>query len=106
MRKASLGRYGPLVIALLLTVQVLVLLASLGPLLKVSIFCTGPRSSVLAGLFGGIHLLFLGLLVLGLLSLRFSSLRLAYAALLVIGLGALPLQAMLVSNGDLQCDLP
>lgn len=100
------GRRGPLLIAALLALQLLVLLASFGPLMQVSIFCTGPRSSTLAGLFGAIHLLFLGLLLVGALSLRFSSLRVPYVVLLVLGLGALPMQASLVSSGELKCDLP
>jgi hypothetical protein len=100
------GRRGLLFIAALLALQLLLLVASFGPLLQVSIFCTGPRSSTLAGVFGLVHLLFLGLLFMGTLSLRFSSLRVPYAALLILGLAALPLQANFVSNGQLKCDLP
>lgn len=103
---AFTGRRGPLLISGLLALQLLLLLASFGPLLQVSIFCAGPRSSTLAGVFGVVHLLLLGLLIVGALSLRFSSLRLPYAALLVLGLAALPMQASFVSNGQLKCDLP
>jgi hypothetical protein len=106
MGRAFLGRRGLLLVAALLAVQLGVLVASFGPWLQVSIFCTGPRSSTLAGLFGAVHMLFAGLLLVGALSVRFPSLRLPYAALLVVGLTALPMQASLVSNGQLKCDLP
>jgi len=103
---ASLGKYGRLIVAALLALQLLLLWLSLGPLDRASVFCTGPRSSTLAGLFGGLHLLFLALAVLGVVSLRFARLRLLYAALLVLGVAALPIQAKLVSNGQLRCDAP
>lgn len=100
------ARRGALLIVALLALQLLLLLASFGPLLEVSVFCAGPSSSTVAGLFGAVHLLFLGLLLLGALSFRFTSLRMPYAALLLLGLAALPMQASLVSNGQLKCDPP
>lgn len=100
------GRRGLLLIAALLALQLLLLLASFGPLLKISIFCTGPLTNPLAEVFGVVHLIFLGLLLVGALSMRLPSLRVPYAALLVLSLAALPLQASLVSDGQLKCDLP
>jgi hypothetical protein len=102
----TLRKHGPLVVATLLVIQVLLLWLSLGPLAQVSVFCTGPRSSTIAGLFGALHLLFLALLFLGLLSFRFAALRPLYAALLILALAALPVQAKLVSDGVLSCDGP
>jgi hypothetical protein len=104
--KAFHSGRGLVFVAGLLVLQVIVLMASFGPFLEVSIFCTGPSSSTLAGLFGAVHLLFLGLLFVGALSLRFPSLRMGYAALLLVSLAALPVQASLVSHHRLQCDLP
>jgi hypothetical protein len=103
---ASLGKHGRLIVAALLALQLSLLWLSLGPLGQASVFCTGPNSSPLAGAFGGLHLLFLALAVLGLVSLRIARLRLLYAVLLVIGVAALPLQAKLVSEGLLTCDGP
>jgi hypothetical protein len=79
---------------------------SFGPLDRASVFCTGPSSSALAGAFGGLHLLFLGVAVLGVISLRIARLRLLYAVLLMLGIAALPLQAKLVADGQLSCDGP
>jgi hypothetical protein len=104
--RASLGKYGLHLVVALLAIQALLLWLSLGPLAQISIFCTGPRSSTVAGLFGGLHLLFFALVVLGLLSLRFASLRLLYVLLLVMALATLPVQAKLVSSGELRCDSP
>lgn len=103
---SSLGKYGRLIVAVLLALQLSLLWLSLGPLDRVSVFCTGPRSSAIAGVFGGLHLLFLGLGVLGIVSLRFARLRLFYAVLLILGVTALPIQAKLVSDGQLRCDGP
>jgi len=61
---------------------------------------------MVAGLFSVVHLLFLALLLMGALSVRFRWLRVPYAALLILGLAALPVQANLVSNGQLECDAP
>lgn len=106
MQGASLGKYGRLVVAALLAVQLSLLWLSFGPLDRASVFCTGPNSSAIAGVFGGLHLLFLGLAILGVVSLRFARLRLLYAVLLLLGVTALPLQAKLVSDGQLRCDGP
>ena len=92
--------------AVLLAIQALLFWLSLGALDQISIFCTGPRSSAIAGLFGSIHLVFVALACLGVLSLRFTRLRYLYAGLILIGLASLPLQAKLVSAGQLQCDGP
>jgi hypothetical protein len=103
---ASLGRHGRLIVAALLIFQLFLLWLSLGPLDRASVFCTGPSSSALAGVFGGLHLLFLALAVLGVISLRIAQLRLIYAVLLVLGIAALPVQSKLVSEGQLRCDGP
>jgi hypothetical protein len=106
MIKLSLGRNGVIVVSTLLALQLLVLALSVGAFMQISPFCAGPRSSSLGRLFGDLHLLLAGLLVLGLLSLRFSPLRLPYATLLALALCTLPLQARLVSSGQLTCDVP
>lgn len=59
---------------------------------------------MLAGVFGGLHLAFLALAVLGIVSLPLARLRLTYAVLLMLGIAALPIQAKLVSAGQLSCD--
>jgi hypothetical protein len=106
MIKLSLGRSGVVVVSTLLGLQLLVLALSVAGFMQISPFCAGPRSSSLGKLFGDLHLLFVGLLVLGFLSLRFPPLRLPYAALLALALCTLPLQARLVSSGQLTCDVP
>jgi hypothetical protein len=90
----------------MLGLQLVILFLSLGPLLEISAFCSGTAEDQLADIFGGVHLLLLFLLVVGVCSLRFRRLRLTYSALLVITLSALPVQALLVSHGQLHCDLP
>jgi hypothetical protein len=75
-------------------------------MMQISFFCTGPASNPLGLLFGLIHLLFFGLLFLGVLSLRFSEFRLAYVGLLAAALLTLPAQALLVERHDLSCDAP
>lgn len=106
MIEAALGRFGRILVAALLATQLLLLWLSLGSLDRISIFCTGPRSSVVGGAFGILHLLFLGLALLGGISLRVAQLRLLYAVLLLMGFAALPLQASLVADGTLRCDGP
>jgi hypothetical protein len=103
---ASLGKHGRLVVAALLALQLLLLWLSLGPLYQISAFCTGPSSSAVAGVFGGLHVLFLGLVFLGLFALRFAHVRLIYVVVLLLGAAALPIQAKLVAEGELRCDGP
>lgn len=103
---AFLGKFGRLIVAALLVLQLSLLWLSLGPFDRASVFCTGPSSSAVATVFGALHLLFLALLVLGAISLRIARLRLLYALLLLLGIAALPLQANLVASGQLHCDAP
>jgi hypothetical protein len=56
--------------------------------------------------FGVLHFAFLGLLGVGLVSLRFRKLRLPYVVLVIAALAMLPVQASLVSHGALGCDGP
>jgi hypothetical protein len=99
---------GAALVAVLLVVQVslLCLSSDAGGYAAISVFCTGPASSTLGPLFGLLHLLFFGLIVVGALSLRFAGLRLLYIGLLAAGLLMLPVQAVLVRNGVLSCDSP
>ena len=101
-----LGTRGAVLVGTMLALQLIVLFFSLGPAIEVSAFCAGPAASPIAVIFSGLHLLFLALLVVGASSLRFAGLRLPYAALLLVALCALPIQARLVSSGQLQCDGP
>ena len=99
---------GMALVGVLLIVQISLFWLSMdaGAYAKISIFCTGPASSGLGLLFGLLHLLFFGLLLVGLLSLGVTTLRLLYIVLLLVGILMLPLQAILVSNGELSCDGP
>jgi hypothetical protein len=90
----------------MLGLQLIILFFSLGPLVEISAFCSGTAGDRLASIFGGVHVLLLFLLVVGVCSFRFKRLRLPYAASLLIGLCALPVQAQLVSDGQLHCDIP
>jgi hypothetical protein len=94
------------VVAALLVLQVVLLWFSLGVYSEISVLCTAPASKGLGLLFGLIHMLFLALLVLGLISFRFTAVRLPYIALLAAALVALPIQATLVNTGQLWCDTP
>lgn len=106
MRNVLLGSRGAAVVGAMLAVQLVILFESMGPLISISAFCAGPAANPIASIFGAVHLLLLILLALGVCSFRFTSLRLPYAALLLVALCALPVQAHLVSSGQLQCDLP
>ncbi len=100
------GRLGTALVASLLLLQVCVGWASLSGYEQISVFCTGPASSGWGWLFGGLHLLFLALVVLGLLSLRAIRVRALYIAFLTAALVLLPLQASLVQRGVMSCDVP
>ena len=93
-------------IAVLLVLQLVLLYLSLGPLDTMSVFCAGPGANLFATIIGSVHLAFLVLFIVGLIALRFPALRLAYALFLAVGLCALPVQAHLVSTGQLHCDGP
>lgn len=99
-------RRGAVLVAGLLLVQITLLGLSLDAITEISIFCTGPAASRLSPLFGILHLLLSGLLVLGLLSLRLVRLRGPYIGLLIAAMIALPVQATLVFHGILSCDGP
>lgn len=91
-------------VLLLLAGQGVLAWLSMGPLAEISLFCTGAKGRL--EFFGFLHLLFAGLFVLGLVSLAWSRIRLVYAALIVVSLLALPVQARLVDRGQLHCDGP
>ena len=95
-----------LAVIFMLVVQVVILLVSLETYYEISIFCTGPESSSLSWTFGLLHFAFIGLLVLGLASLARQAARPFYLILTLVGLSALPVQAVLVHSNVLQCDLP
>jgi hypothetical protein len=90
-------------VAALLLVQFVAL--SLSNRFLWSIFCTGPASSNVGIFFGLVHLLFLILLMLGLVSLLASRARGAYITLMLVSLPLLPAQAWLVEQGTLTCDV-
>lgn len=100
------GRAGMAIVAVLLGLQLVLLYLSLGPLDTMSVFCAGPSANLYATIIGSVHLAFLVLFIVGLFALRFPALRLVYALLLAVGLCALPVQAHLVSTGELHCDAP
>lgn len=100
------GRTGAVSVAALLALQLVLLYLSLGPLDTISAFCAGPGANLSATIIGGVHLAFVALFIVGLLALRFTALQAAYTLLLVVGLCALPVQAHLVSIGELRCDAP
>jgi len=97
-------RRGAALVAFLLLLQWALLWLSMDAYVEISVFCTGPASSGLSLPFGLLHLLFLGLLLLGVVSLAAPGLRLSYIALLAAALAMLPVQAVLVSDGVLTCD--
>ena len=105
MRATSREKITLAIVLLLLAVQGGLAWMSMGPLSKISVFCTGTRSSSLEA-FGYVHVLFAGLFVLGLISLIWTRMRVVYAALIVASLLALPVQASLVDRGQLHCDGP
>jgi hypothetical protein len=106
MRQSLFGPRGTAIIAALLALQFAALIVASGPLLEMSIFCTGPASSTLGGFFGILHLLFLAAFVCGLLALLIPRLRFPYALFLLVALPSLPAQAWLVANDKLTCDFP
>lgn len=90
----------------LLLVQIATLWWSMDKAPDISIFCTGPATSIIGTFFGILHM-FLGfLLLVGLLSFHFVRLRIPYLVFLIILMAALPVQSMLVSHGTLSCDAP
>ena len=95
-----------LAVITMLVVQVLVLLIGLDAYYEVTIFCTGPTTSPYSWIFGSLHFAFLGLLGLGIASLRWRNSRPIYLILILVSLAALPMQMKLVHAQVLQCDLP
>ena len=93
-------------VLLMLVLQIMVLITSLGNYGEISIFCTGPADGLLPWTFALLHLLFLVLLAAGIFSLKVRWVRPFYLIMLVISLAALPVQAKLVQAGDLKCDAP
>ena len=100
------GRLGAALVGLFLLAQLGVLWLSVSGYEQFSIFCTGPASSHLGWLFGGLHLLFLALLLLGLVSMKAVRLRTVYLAALTAALVTLPVQGTFVHRGVLSCDAP
>jgi hypothetical protein len=104
MFEGVVGSRGRWAVAALLLVQLVALLLS--DRFLWSIFCTGSAPSNLGTFFGLVHLLFVGLLMLGLVSLFAPRARMAYITLLLVALPLLPAQAWLVEQGKLTCDVP
>lgn len=100
------GHRGAAVVSMLLIIQAALLWASFDAYPQISVFCTGPAESRVGLLFGLLHILLLGLLLVGVLSLTYVRLRMAYIVLLGAVLIMLPIQARLVSESVLGCDSP
>jgi hypothetical protein len=100
------GRRGAVIVVALIVLQLVILLFSMGPLVAVSLFCTGSGGSPDGTVFTAIHYMFAIELLVGLGSLHFERVRFGYAVLLIVLLCSLPVQAHMVAKGDLQCDLP
>ena len=77
-----------------------------GAFASITVFCTGPASSGMGMMFGVSHLLFMGLFVVGIVSLGLNGARLAYIRLLTVAVSMLPVQAAMVSNGTFSSDFP
>jgi hypothetical protein len=101
-------RGGAVLVTALLILQLALFLLSMdaGAYAKISVFCTGPASSRLGLLFGLLHLLFVVLWLVGLLSLQLTRLRMIYVGLLAASLGMLAVQAVFVFEGTLTSDSP
>ena len=93
-------------VSFFLLVQLGVLWLSVTGYEHFSIFCTGPPSSNLSWLFGGLHVLLLAVLLLGVVSMKAVRLRAPYLALLTAALVILPVQASFVHRRVLSCDGP
>ena len=106
MRQTFLGPRGTGITLALLALQFATLVVASGPWLQISIFCTGSASNALGSFFGILHLLFLAAFTLGLLALLVTRLRFPYALFLLLALPALPVQAWLVAEDKLTCDVP
>jgi len=100
------GKRGTVAVAILLIFQASLFVLSMDALMEMSVFCTGPASSALSVPFGLLHLLFVGLLLMGITSLVVAKLRLPYIALLTVALLMLLVQVLLVWNDVLICDGP
>ncbi len=100
------GRLGAALVGFFLLVQLGVLWLSLSGYEQFSVFCTGSASSNLSWLFGGLHLLFLAMLLLGFVSIKAVTLRAPYLAVLTAALVILPVQGSFVQRGVLSCDAP
>jgi succinate-acetate transporter protein len=100
------GRRGAGLVAFFLLVQLAVLAVSVSGYEQISIFCTGPATSKLSWLFGGLHLLFLALLVVGALSFVFVRFRAPYVGILCAALALLPVQASFIGQRLMSCDVP
>ena len=92
-------------VVFMLVLQVAVLFAGMGTYYEITIFCTGPATGWVQWAFALLHLSFLGLFALGLASLAWHPARPAYVILILLGLAALPVQAVLVHSHVLKCDL-
>ena len=100
------SRRAALVVLLMLIFQLVMLGISFGSRPEISIFCTGFGHGWIQWAFAILHISFLGLLALGVMSLRWHRAMPFYLGALVVGLAALPLQAKLVHTKVLQCDVP
>jgi hypothetical protein len=96
------GKRGWFVVAALLLIQAGLFVLSLVAFFEMSFLCTYSASLR----FGLLHLVFLGLFVLGVGSLSVVGLRLPYIVLLTLALLMLSVQVALVWKGVLVCDGP
>ena len=94
------------VIVVMLVFQIVMLGVSFGSHPEISILCTGPAPGSVQWPFALLHISFLGLFALGVISLKYHRLRPFYLIVLLVSLAALPVQAKLVHSDKLQCDTP
>jgi len=89
----------------LLVAQVALFVLSLDAFMAISVFCT-VTTGASPPILGFVHLAYLGLFFIGVISLSWRRARLPYLAAISLALMALPLQVWLLENDRLQCDGP
>jgi hypothetical protein len=93
----------PLVATIVLLVaQVILFFLSLGQLAAISVFCS-VTGGELPPIFTLIHFAYLGLFLFGIAALFWRRCRKIYIVAISVALLALPVQAWLLENGQLQC---
>ena len=92
-------------VIVLLIAQVVLFLISLDTFMAISIFCS-VTTGASPPIFSFVHFAYLGLFLLGILSLFWRRVRLVYLVGISVALVALPVQVWMLENDKLQCDGP